>query len=146
MKNIVLIALSFFSLLMMVVPSFAQEYDGLWEWRRKDGVPKYHVVVVEKNNRLYGRVTKTFSKQGVAIDKVCYQCPGSFNDRSIAGLTILKGPRRKSNGSFYGEKALFIPEQKRWFNCKIWRDGDDRVKVRVYEGLLFKTEVLYRVE
>lgn len=130
--------------MMISLSCFSQDINGVWEWRYKNGIRKNHILVYERDGALYGRVMKTFSTEGVEIDKVCYQCPGEFNDKSITGLTILKGAKR-SKDKFQGDKVLFQPDLKKWYDCKIWLDGDV-LKIKAYEGILSRTQTLYRVQ
>jgi uncharacterized protein (DUF2147 family) len=116
-------------------------------WRTIDdrtGQSKALVEIYQKEDRLYGRISKIFTA-GME-DARCTECHGDLKNKPFLGMKIISGLKKTSNLRWEGD-TLFDPEQRRYFRCRLWLDPDepDELKVRGYWMILHRTQTWKRV-
>lgn len=147
MKKIIPI---FFLMLSMTV--FAQSPVG--QWRTIDDIDKKERAIIDvfqKDNKLYGKIIKTFPREG---DKsVCESCEGKDKDSPILGLEILKGVSQEALTKTWSGGTILDPKNGKTYKVYLELQDDEgkkdaKLKVRGYIGfsLLGRTQYWYRYE
>ena len=125
-------------------PVFGQNLLGVWKTiDDKTGEPKSHVQIYQKGNKYFGKVVKLLP---AATTKVCIDCPGDKNGKSLYDIDIIWDMETYKDYWSYGR--IVDPADGKVYKCNISMDGKDKLKVRGYIGfsLLGRTQVWYRVE
>jgi uncharacterized protein (DUF2147 family) len=124
---------------------------GLWRTiDDNDEKPRAIVEIYEKNEKLYGRIIKTFPRPK---DKdLCEKCTGELKDAKILGLEILKGVYREDqNSKTWSGGTILDPANGKHYKVYIELQNDEgpvsrKLKVRGYIGfsLLGRTQYWYQ--
>ncbi len=103
---------------------------GLWKTiDDSTGEAKSHVEIYEENGLLYGKVRHLLLKPN---DTVCKQCTGDKKNQPVVGMIILQD--MKPNKSYWQGGTIMDPENGKSYKCKIYLEGDNKLKVRGYIG------------
>lgn len=137
-------------LLACAAPASAQSASpaGLWKtYSDRTGAADGLVRIVEERGEFVGRVEKVFSPPNESPNPLCEKCSGELRDRSVVGMTILRGVRHAKDG--YTEGTILDPDEGKDYRCTITlKEAGRRLEVRGFVGLplLGRTQVWTRVE
>lgn len=88
--------------------------------------PRAHVEIIEKNGVYTGRIVHLVDPD--APEPKCDKCSGTKKDQPIVGLEILWD--LKKEGTEYKGGHILDPENGKTYDCKIWLESEDRLRVR----------------
>jgi uncharacterized protein (DUF2147 family) len=132
--------------LCITTPFFAQHaVTGKWKTIDDEtGEAMGIVAIFEKGGKIYGRVIDILDPKN--RNRVCESCVGEDKNKSILGLTIIKGLTK--DGNEYNKGKILDPKNGKLYKCYITLEGKDKLKVRGYIGfsLLGRTQYWYRVK
>ncbi len=116
--------------------------DVVGKWKTIDDVSgdvRSIVEIYEKEGLIYGKIVKTFPKDGEDPDPVCDECDedDSRYKQKIIGMEILQG-MEKDDDEYSGGKIL-DPENGNVYRCKIWREKG-KLYVRGYLAFFYRTQ------
>ncbi len=137
----------FITLLFFVfVPTLMLSQSVIGKWKTiddKTGDAKSIVDVYSKSGKIYAKVVDILDLEHK--NSVCVKCSGEDKNKSILGLTIIKGLTK--NGSEYNSGEILDPENGKLYSCALSLESKDKLKVRGYIGfsLLGRTQYWYRV-
>ena len=103
-----------------------------------------HVKIYKEDGKLHGKVVKLLPE---ARNRTCKGCSGEEKGRPIEGMTLIKDI--ESNGDQYWTNGtLFDPNSGRNFDCTLWLDEPNVLKVRASFGisLLGRTQTWKRLK
>lgn len=124
--------------------AFAYSPVGTWTTiDDKTGQKRAEVrLELQENGELTGKILKVYKQKGDT--GVCKNCPGSFKNKPIKGLTFLWGLQKKRPGLWTGGHVLDAKSGK-IYNAKI-TVKENRLYLRGYMGLsmLGRTQVWVR--
>ncbi|MDD2564862.1 MAG: DUF2147 domain-containing protein [Salinivirgaceae bacterium] len=120
------------------------EVEGIWKTiDHETGKAKSLVkITIGNDGKLYGTLLKILNNEG-SKEKVCEDCPEPYNGKKITGMQIING-LHKDGKEWVGEKKIFDPGRKSFYNVKIWVENG-KLKVRGYMGWLYSTQEWIRV-
>jgi uncharacterized protein (DUF2147 family) len=103
------------------------------------------VEIYEMNDAYYGKILKTFPKDGEDTDPICTECDvdDARYEQKVIGLEIIKG--MKKDGDQYSNGNILDPENGNVYRCKIWRENGI-LFVRGYLGFFYRTQEWVIVE
>ncbi|WP_444928645.1 DUF2147 domain-containing protein [Microbulbifer sp. SSSA002] len=133
--------LATFGLLFALQASAA---DILGNWRTIDdetGETKSIVNLYEKDGKYYGKIVDLLLKPD---DTICDQCPGDLKGKPMVGLDVITDMVKK--GDKYEGGEILDPLKGKVYDCKIWLEDDNTLKVRGYLGFLYRTQTWHRAE
>ncbi len=113
----------------------------LGKWKTIDdesGVAESVVEIYEKDGQIYGKIVELFRKPSEDQDPKCNNCKGDKKGQRIKGMVIMEGLSK--DGNEYGDGTILDPDNGKIYDCKIWLDGSDKLMVRGYVGLFFRTQ------
>ncbi len=115
-------------------------------WKTIDDVSqqeKSHIELYMKSGKLFGRVINLLPN---ATTKVCNNCPGEKNGKSLIGMDIIWN--MSVNGSTWENGQILDPKTGKIYSCSLSLEGHDNLKVRGYLGIsLFgRTQIWKRVK
>lgn len=129
MKNYFSIfALSFIS----IVVASAQSPVGTWvtiDDKRKVDIA--HVKIYKEDNMLYGKVLKLLPTARV---RTCEGCSGDLKNHPLQGMTLIKEVK-PNDKKYWSDGKLLDPKSGRQYNCSIWLDDPNTLKVRASFGI-----------
>jgi uncharacterized protein (DUF2147 family) len=143
MKNTAIIYLV---VLLVLIPCFTytQSITGIWKTIDDEtGIDKSHVELYIKNEKLYGKIVKILDTSE-GENPLCTECSGTKKNQPILGMEIISGLKERRK-DWYLDKGIFDPETGKTYDCKIWLDGKNTLKVRGYIGILYRTQTWYRI-
>jgi uncharacterized protein (DUF2147 family) len=108
----------------------------------KTGKVRSTVEVYEEGGKVLARITAlTEPDDARGHPKVCGRCAGADKDRPIVGLVIVKdmSPR----GGRYAGGTITDPADGKVYKAELWVE-DGKLKVRGYQGILYKTKTWLR--
>ncbi len=143
-----LLSLSVFLLLTISMVT-AQSVVGIWKTIDDEtGKARSHVKVYKaKNGMYYGKIIKFLNREpNEPQDPVCEKCPtGDFRyNKKILGMVILT--KLKKDGDEFSGGKILDPQKGKIYKCKIWTEGQNKLKVRGYLGPFYRTQTWHRVE
>ena len=143
MKSIVL-ALSFF---FAFLNGMAQSCIGKWiTIDDETGKQKSIVELYKQNDKLYGKITYLFPREGRGPNPKCTKCTDDRKDQPLVGLQIVRN--LKWDGSTWNSGTIVDPENGKIYDVKMWLDEEnkDRLNVRGYIGPFFRTQTWKRLD
>lgn len=133
-------------ILLVLIPYFtySQSITGIWKTIDDEtGIDKSHVELYIKNGKLYGKIVKILDTSE-GENPICTECTGAKHNQPILGMEIISGLKERRK-DWYLDKGIFDPETGKTYDCKIWLDGKNKLKVRGYIGILYRTQTWYRI-
>ncbi len=125
---------------------FSQEVTGYWKTIDDDSGEPKSIVHVYKNadGTLTGKVVQLFRKPHEDQDPVCEDCPKDDyrHGQKVKGMVIMSGMEK--DGEVYSGGEILDPENGSTYRCKIWLEGQGKLKVRGYLGPFFRTQTWLR--
>ncbi|MFK7756042.1 MAG: DUF2147 domain-containing protein [Flavobacteriales bacterium] len=122
----------------------AQNAFGTWKTIDEEtGEPKSVVRVYEEDGLIYGEIMELFLKPNADQNPVCENCKGEKKGQPIIGMVIMEGLSK--SGTEYSGGTIIDPDSGKIYDCKIWLDGKNKLMVRGYVGLFFRTQEWIRI-
>lgn len=137
----------FITLLICVLATssmYSQSVIGKWKTIDDEtGEAKSIVEVFSKSGKIYAKVVEILDLEHK--NSVCKKCSGEDKNKSILGLTIIKGLSK--DGSEYNSGEILDPKNGKLYKCALSLESKDKLKIRGYIGfsLLERTQYWYRV-
>jgi uncharacterized protein (DUF2147 family) len=143
MKSIVLT----FCMFLLSLSGMAQSCVGKWiTIDDETGKQKSIVELYKQNDKLYGKITYLFPREGRGPNPKCTKCTDDRKDEPLVGLQIVRN--LKWDGSTWNSGTIVDPENGKIYDVKMWLDEEnkDRLNVRGYIGPFFRTQTWKRLE
>ena len=137
----------FITLLICVLATssmYSQSVIGKWKTIDDEtGEAKSIVEVFSKSGKIYAKVVEILDLANK--NSVCKKCTGEDKNKSILGLTIIKGLSK--DGSEYNSGEILDPKNGKLYKCALSLESKDKLKIRGYIGfsLLGRTQYWHRV-
>lgn len=137
----------FITLLICVLATtsmYSQSVIGKWKTIDDEtGEAKSIVEVFSKSGKIYAKVVEILDLANK--NSVCKKCLGEDKNKSILGLTIIKGLSK--DGSEYNSGEILDPKNGKLYKCALSLESKDKLKIRGYIGfsLLGRTQYWHRV-
>ncbi len=129
MKNHLFIILIFFITGIIV---HAQSPIGSWVTiDDKRNVDIAHVKIYKEDGRLFGKITKLLPE---ARTRTCEGCSGKQKDKSVVGMVMMMDVKPDGD-NYWTQGKILDPKSGRLFNCSIWLDNPNTLKVRGSFGI-----------
>jgi len=126
----------------------SQNVTGYWKTLDDDSGEAKSIVHIYQNQagELSGKVVELFRKPQEDQDPVCEECPNDDprHGQKVNGMVIMNG--MKQDGNVYAGGEILDPENGNSYRCKIWTEGQGKLKVRGYLGFFFRTQTWVRVQ
>jgi uncharacterized protein (DUF2147 family) len=123
---------------------YSQSVIGKWKTIDDEtGDAKSIVEVYSKSGKIYAKVVEILDLEHK--NSVCKKCSGEDKNKSILGLTIIKGLSK--DGSEYNSGEILDPKNGKLYKCALSLESKDKLKIRGYIGfsLLGRTQYWHRV-
>ncbi|BDB53148.1 DUF2147 domain-containing protein [Flavobacterium ammonificans] len=137
----------FITLLICVLATVSMHSQSvIGKWKTIDdetGEAKSIVEVYSKSGKIYAKVVEILDLEHK--NSVCKKCSGEDKNKSILGLTIIKGLSK--DGSEYNSGEILDPKNGKLYKCALSLESKDKLKIRGYIGfsLLGRTQYWHRV-
>lgn len=133
-------------LICVLVTSSMYSQSVIGKWKTIDdetGEAKSIVEVFSKSGKIYAKVVEILDLEHK--NSVCKKCSGEDKNKSILGLTIIKGLSK--DGSEYNSGEILDPKNGKLYKCALSLESKDKLKIRGYIGfsLLGRTQYWHRV-
>ena len=133
-------------LICVLVTSSMYSQSVIGKWKTIDdetGDAKSIVEVYSKSGKIYAKVVEILDLEHK--NSVCKKCSGEDKNKSILGLTIIKGLSK--DGSEYNSGEILDPKNGKLYKCALSLESKDKLKIRGYIGfsLLGRTQYWHRV-
>lgn len=90
-----------------------------------------HIRIYKEGGKLFGQVVKLLPD---ARNRTCKGCEGNEKGRSIVGMTLIRDVISVDE-KYWGNGKFFDPNSGREFDCTMWMDSPETLKVRASFGL-----------
>jgi uncharacterized protein (DUF2147 family) len=140
MKHLIILLFCFFATTLI----HSQSVIGKWKTIDDEtGDAKSIVEVYSKSGKIYAKVIEILDLEHK--NSVCIKCSGEDKNKSILGLTVIKGLTK--DGSEYNSGEILDPKNGKLYKCALSLESKDKLKIRGYIGfsLLGRTQYWYRV-
>ncbi|WP_107040241.1 DUF2147 domain-containing protein [Brumimicrobium mesophilum] len=136
MRNFLILFLSIMSFV-----SFSQSIEGVWEtYNDETGQLKSEVKIYKKDGKFYGKIIKLHNLEIPYEDAKCYYCTDYRKDKHVMGMEIITGLELDDDGEWKGDDALLDPNNGKLYDATLWLKGENKLAVRGYVGLFFRTQ------
>lgn len=139
--------LLFAAVILISSKTFGQSCIGKWiTIDDETGKQKSIVELYKQNDKLYGKITYLFPREGRGPNPKCTKCSDDRKDEPLVGLQIVRN--LKWNGGSWEGGTIVDPENGKIYDVKMWVDPENsnRLNVRGYIGPFFRTQQWKRVE
>jgi uncharacterized protein (DUF2147 family) len=121
---------------------------GIWKTIDDEtGKEKSYVKIYKaKNGKYYGEIERLLNRAKGDEDPICDVCPENDyrHGKKIIGMKIVSGLKEK--GGTYSGGTILDPKKGKVYTCKLWTEGEDKLKVRGYVGPIYRTQTWHRVK
>jgi uncharacterized protein (DUF2147 family) len=102
--------------------------------------------IYDKDGRLYGKVLKTYTVNGVPPDVRCTKCKDELYNKEIIGLVVLSGFQQKTDVKWSGGQILDPKSGKIYQSNLTLTNNGNTLIVRGYVGIsmLGRSQTWYR--
>lgn len=133
----------FLVLFLCAVNIEAQSVIGKWKTIDDEtDKPKSIVEIFERDGKVYGRIESLFREPSEEQDPYCDVCKGDKKDQRVITMEIVEDMTQ--DGDEYSGGTITDPKTGKVYDCKLWLEGEDVLKVRGYLYFLFRTQTWYR--
>ncbi len=139
--------LLFAAVILISSKTFGQSCIGKWiTIDDETGKQKSIVELYKQNDKLCGKITYLFPREGRGPNPKCTKCSDDRKDEPLVGLQIVRN--LKWNGGSWEGGTIVDPENGKIYDVKMWVDPENsnRLNVRGYIGPFFRTQQWKRVE
>ncbi|MEO1654389.1 MAG: DUF2147 domain-containing protein [Bacteroidota bacterium] len=141
MRKIIL--LSLLGLVTLSYSSTAQTIVGKWKAIENKKPSSIIQIYKGSNGKYYGKMVELLDPK--LKNHTCDDCKGERNGKAMQNLVVIRDLQiAKDKKSAKGGKIL-DPWSGKEYNCKVWVDGTNRLKMRAFIGILFGTRTWYKV-
>ncbi len=138
-------ALPFF---LLSFSSLSQEVVGYWKTMDDETGEAKSIVQIYKGSdgHYHGKIVRLFRQPNEDQDPVCTKCPKGDvrHGQKINGMLIVSA--LKKSGNEYSGGEILDPKNGKSYSCKIWPEGKDKLKVRGYLGIFYRTQTWHRTD
>lgn len=135
-------AILFISLILFIFSANAQSIVGKWKTIDDEtGKAKSIVEIYKKGNKYYGKIANILDP--AKKKNKCKLCEDYRKDQPIVGMEIIKD--LEQDGEEYEDGTILDPNNGKIYDCKIWLEGKNKLKVRGYILFFFRTQEWHRV-
>lgn len=145
MKKLMTILMTLTVGLLMWSPSaMAQSVEGTWKTIDDEtGKAKSHVKIwKDSSGKLRGKIIKLLNPS--RPNPTCDKCKGKLKGKPIEGMTIMWGLSKDDDE--WEDGTILDPKKGKTYDCKIWLEGKDKLKVRGYVAMFYRTQTWYRIK
>ena len=140
-KKISIVTVISFFLLISSNIFAASSPVGLWKTvDDKTGKAKSVVKVWAEKGKLYGKILLLI---GEKQDELCTKCKGSKHNKPIIGMKFLYG--FQEDGDEWTGGTVLDPEDGQEYRGKIWCEGSNKLKLRGYVFVFYRTQTWIRI-
>jgi uncharacterized protein (DUF2147 family) len=133
-------ALLFLIFNCFIIISFSQSVEGHWYTYDDDtGVLKSKVKIYVEENKLYAEICELYNTAHGYENPKCLPCPGERKNQRVIGMKVITG-LEKEGDEWQGENAILDPKEGEVYDCTIWMEDDNKLAVRGYQGIFFRTQ------
>lgn len=139
-------ALLFLVFNCFVIISFSQTVEGLWYTYDDDsGLLKSKVEIYVQDNKLYAEIRELYNTEHGFENPKCLPCPGDRKNQRVIGMKVITGLENEGD-EWEGDEAILDPKEGEIYDCKLWLINKDKLAVRGYHGIFYRTQYWKRVE
>ena len=142
MKRI-LFVISFFSVL--VAAPIENKIMGKWKTMDDEtNQAKSHVEIYEKDGKYFAKIVELLDP--TKRNSLCEACQEKDDrkNQKIEGMEIVR--HLEEVGDEYKHGKILDPKNGKEYNCKIWLDEKNNLKVRGYIGVFYRTQTWYKID
>lgn len=142
MRNLLLI------LAFSVIGSLSYSQTCVGKWTTIDdetGKKKSIVELYKYQDKLYGKITYLYPREGREENPVCKKCTDDRKNKPLVGLQIVRF--MSWDGGEWEGGTIVDPENGKSYSCKMWLEegNPNKLNVRGYVGPFFRTQTWIRV-
>ena len=131
--------------LLFSYTGFAQSPVGKWKTIDDEtGEEKSIVEFYLKDGQLFGKIADIINPD--EPDPKCEACPED-DDRymqSVMGMEIIRGLEK--DGKEWEDGTVLDPEKGKIYDCKVWLEDENTLRLRGYVAFFYRTQTWYRVD
>ena len=142
MKRI-LFVMSFFSVL--VAAPLQNKIIGKWKTMDDEtNQAKSQVEIYEKDGKYFAKIVELLDP--TKKNSTCEACQEKDDrkNQKIEGMEIVR--HLEEVGDEYKHGKILDPKNGKEYNCKIWVDEKNNLKVRGYIGVFYRTQTWYKID
>lgn len=143
LKTCFTLLLVFFELTVL----HSQTVTGKWKMvDDKTGDARSVVEIYEQDGKLYGRILRLLNPE--KRNAICKKCEDYRKDQKVEGMLVIEDlVQDDSEEHTYHKGKILNPDSGEFYRCKIWLDKDnsDKLHVRGYMAMFYRTQTWYRV-
>jgi len=134
---------------LMILASALSAQTVVGKWKQIDdetGKKKSIIETFIEDGKLYGKIVKLFRDEGEEQNPICDKCKDDRKNQPLIGMEIIRDMTKNDDGAWTGDKAILDPKKGKIYDCKIWLESDDVLKVQGQFLFIHRTQTWYRVE
>ncbi len=137
---------SIFALTLLFILSFqlqAQTIIGQWK-TFEDGKPSSIIKIYKaKNGKYYGKMVEILDPK--LAQHTCDKCPGDRQGKPTQDLIVMRDLEISADQKSAEDGKILDPWKGKEYNCKVWLENPNQLKMRAYVGFLYGTRTWQRV-
>jgi uncharacterized protein (DUF2147 family) len=127
-----------------IISTFSQTVEGHWYTYDDDtGLLKSKVEIYVEDNKLFAEIRELYNTKHGDNPK-CIPCPGERKNQRVLGMKVITA-LEKDGDEWEGDDAILDPKKGKIYDCKIWLISPEKLAVRGYYGIFYRTQYWKRV-
>lgn len=128
---------------LMAFPAKAQTIVG--KWKAVENKKPSSVIQIYKgsNGKYYGKMVELLDPK--LKTHTCDDCKGERKGKGMQNLVVMRDLVIASDKKSAKGGKILDPWSGKEYNCKVWVDGADRLKMRAFVGILYGTRTWHKV-
>ncbi|MEM1134754.1 MAG: DUF2147 domain-containing protein [Bacteroidota bacterium] len=132
---------------LLIISSLAYSQSPIGKWKTIDdetGKEKSVVEIYEKEGKLFGKIDRLIEPD--EENPICEECPKNDDryNKPVLGMEIIRDLSK--DGEEWEDGTVLDPEKGKIYDCKIWLEDDETLKLRGYVAFFYRTQTWYKVK
>ena len=121
---------------------------GLWlSIDDNNGKPRAEIRITEEPTGLTGRISRNLLPNDPNVVQLCTKCVDERKDTPLIGMEMIRRAKRVGDSLVWEGGEILDPDKGQPYRLQLKLvDGGQRLQVRGYIGLFFRTQIWRRVE
>ncbi|MDX2303993.1 MAG: DUF2147 domain-containing protein [Microscillaceae bacterium] len=117
--------------------AYSQTIVGKWKAYENGRLSSLIEIYAGQDGRYYGKMIEIYDAD--LAKKICEKCPGDRKNKGMKNLVILRDLKISADKKSADGGLILAPDTGKEYNCKIWLEDNNTLKMRAYVGFLYGT-------
>ena len=141
--NQIRLKMGLFLIFILASPlTYAQTIVGKWKAVNNNKPSSLIQIYRGSNGKYYGKMVEIYDPE--LAKNICSKCPDNRKGKKMKDLVIIRDLKINADKKSAEGGKILDPKKGKEYNCKVWLEGDNTLKMRAFVGFLYGTRTWTR--